>query len=110
MNVIGLFVWPVLDTVTIDMREVQIFSPWFYMSYRHPSSHSGISFGQANATNTIWVTIEYRIGALSMLVGTNATGPLHGNYGIADQRLALQVLQCVCGGGGGLRRHVCGCV
>lgn len=46
----------------------------------------------ANSTNTIYVTVNYRIGALSTMLGTDAsTGEVvPGNLAITDQRLAMQ--------------------
>eukprot|EP01080_Neovahlkampfia_damariscottae_P006825 gene6825-10990_t len=43
----------------------------------------------ANSTNTIYISINYRLGALGFLDGLGGKG----NYGIMDQRLALEWIQ-----------------
>jgi carboxylesterase type B len=47
----------------------------------------------AAQNRAVFVTINYRLGALSALVGRDPAGTLHGNYGITDQRLALRWVQ-----------------
>ncbi|XP_070542869.1 cAMP-regulated D2 protein-like [Ptychodera flava] len=59
------------------------------------SGYSDLTDGRyyANKTDTISVLINYRLGAFGFLVTGNGSEDATGNYGILDQRLALEWVQ-----------------
>jgi carboxylesterase type B len=60
----------------------------FYQGYGGSLLYDGENL--ANATGIIVVTVNYRLGALGFLVYGNGDNAINGNFGIKDQRLALQ--------------------
>ncbi|XP_070541991.1 cAMP-regulated D2 protein-like [Ptychodera flava] len=61
-------------------------------NFRQGSGYSLLQDGRyiANKTNTIVVFVNYRLGALGFLVAGDGPDAAHGNYGILDQRFALE--------------------
>jgi carboxylesterase type B len=95
------------DTTSEDCLTLNVYAPlaphdapWPVMFFIHGGNFKqGFGGGPlydsstiANSTNTIYVTVNYRIGALSTMLGTDVkTGEVvPGNLAITDQRLALQ--------------------
>ncbi|XP_077988541.1 cAMP-regulated D2 protein-like [Glandiceps talaboti] len=64
-------------------------------AFMEGSGYTDLTDGRyyANHTDTISVLINYRLGAFGFLVTGNSSEDATGNYGILDQRLALQWVQ-----------------
>jgi len=71
----------------------------------HAQGYSGglLYDGQyiANTTGTVIVTVNYRLGAIGFLVYGTGERALKGNYGLKDQRLALEWVRDNIAGFGG---------
>ncbi len=87
---LSLSVWtpvPLQETATADPRPVMVFI--YGGSFKEGTSTNPLTNGSRLAAtgDVVVVTLNYRVGALGFLSGTDN---LNGNYGLLDQRLALR--------------------